>query len=73
MIPAEPSTGGGMSAMRIRDVVAMVNKLNGGQFEITERMIRDDIESGAPANGDGTVNILHYCAWLVGNGLRQRG
>jgi len=24
-----------------------------------------DLEAGAPRNADGTVNLVHYCAWLV--------
>ncbi len=27
--------------------------------------IRADIESGAPTNADGTINVVHYGAWLV--------
>ncbi len=28
-------------------------------------MIREDIAEAAPANADGTVNLVHYAAWLV--------
>jgi len=28
-------------------------------------MIRYDIEAGAPVNADGTVNLVHYAAWLA--------
>ena len=31
---------------------------------ISEDMLRADIASGAPANADGTVNLMHYAAWL---------
>ena len=24
-----------------------------------------DLEAGAPQNPDGTVNLMHYAAWLV--------
>ncbi len=24
-----------------------------------------DVESGAPQNGDGTISLVHYCAWLA--------
>ena len=36
-----------------------------GQRSIDESMIRADIESGAPVNADGTLNLVHYTAWLV--------
>ena len=28
--------------------------------------IRQDIAEGAPTNADGTVNLVHYAAWLNG-------
>ena len=36
-----------------------------GEIEITEEMIREDLGEGAPANADGTVNIIEYTAWLL--------
>ena len=36
-----------------------------GGRRITEEMIRADMEAGAPVNSDGTVNLIHYTAWLV--------
>jgi len=28
-------------------------------------MIREDIDDGAPLNADGTLNLVHYAAWLA--------
>ena len=28
--------------------------------------IRQDIAEGAPTNADGSVNLVHYAAWLNG-------
>ena len=36
-----------------------------GGRKITEEIVRADIDAGAPVNGDGTVNLVHYTAWLV--------
>ena len=36
-----------------------------GSRRITEAMIRADIDSGAPVNTDGTINLVYYTAWLV--------
>jgi len=36
-----------------------------GVFVVTEAMIRDDIQAGAPTNADGTINPIRYAAWLV--------
>lgn len=33
--------------------------------DITEAMVREDLDAGAPVNPDGTVNLVHYAAWLV--------
>ena len=31
---------------------------------ISEDMLRSDLDAGAPTNPDGTVNLVHYAAWL---------
>ena len=36
-----------------------------GGRSITEEMLRADIDAGAPVNADGTMNLVHYTAWLV--------
>jgi hypothetical protein len=36
----------------------------GGQ-RVTEAMLSADIDAGAPTNPDGTINLVHYAAWLV--------
>ncbi|MFN5709689.1 MAG: hypothetical protein ACK56J_01495 [Planctomycetota bacterium] len=32
---------------------------------ISSSMLAVDIRAGAPANGDGTINLVHYAAWLA--------
>ncbi len=36
-----------------------------GGVRITREMLETDIAAGAPANPDGTINLVHYAAWLV--------
>ena len=36
-----------------------------GGRRITEAMLRADVDAGAPVNADGTLNLVHYAAWLV--------
>ena len=36
-----------------------------GGKAVTEAMLRADIDAGAPANADGSINLVHYAAWLV--------
>jgi hypothetical protein len=38
-----------------------------GGRRITEEMVRADIDAGAPVNPDGTMNLVHYAAWLARN------
>lgn len=37
-----------------------------GGKSVTEDMLLLDIDAGAPTNGDGSINLVHYAAWLVG-------
>ena len=50
-------------AMDAADAARLLSRAGGGG--VTEDMLRADIESGAPTNADGTVNLVHYAAWLV--------
>lgn len=34
--------------------------------KITAEQIRQDIAEGAPTNGDGTIHLVNYTAWLAG-------
>jgi len=36
-----------------------------GGVRIDAEQIRADIDAGAPTNGDGSLNLMHYAAWLV--------
>ena len=36
-----------------------------GKRQITEAMVRADLDAGAPTNHDGTINLVHYAAWLL--------
>jgi hypothetical protein len=32
---------------------------------ISTSMLAADVKAGAPLNGDGTINLVHYAAWLA--------
>ena len=38
-----------------------------GRRVISPDMIREDLAAGAPTNPDGTINLVHYTAWLAKN------
>ena len=35
------------------------------KIRIPAEQITADLESGAPRNADGTINLVHYAAWIV--------
>ena len=51
------------TALSLADAARMLSKV-GGQA-VTEAMLGDDLLAGAPTNADGTINLVHYAAWLV--------
>jgi hypothetical protein len=36
-----------------------------GSNEITEEKVQTDIDEGLPVNADGSINLIHYAAWMV--------
>lgn len=40
--------------------------------DISREMIAADLAAGAPQNPDGTVNVVHYTAWLAGESRKKR-
>ena len=51
------------AAMPVEDAARVLTRLGGKP--VTEAMLRADIDAGAPTNTDGSVNLVHYAAWLV--------
>ncbi len=41
-----------------------------GEQRLSPRDLRADISAGAPSNADGTIDLIHYAAWLA---QRSRG
>ena len=51
------------AALRAEDAARVLSRASGAR--VTADMLEADIEAGAPTNADGTVNLVHYAAWLV--------
>lgn len=51
------------AALPIADAARLLSRLAGRP--VTDAMLRADIDGGAPVNADGTINVVHYAAWLV--------
>ncbi len=58
-----PAAGLNPNALAVASAARLLTKV-GGQ-PVTEDMLRADIDAGAPTNVDGTINLVHYAAWLV--------
>ena len=63
-----PAASPGMSrlnpaALPVADTARVLTRLGGKP--VTEAMLRADIDAGAPTNPDGSINLVHYAAWLV--------
>ncbi|GJQ30677.1 MAG: hypothetical protein HBSAPP03_25610 [Phycisphaerae bacterium] len=54
------------AALPVSDAARVLTRIGGvGGKPVTEEMLRADIDAGAPTNVDGTLNLVHYAAWLV--------
>lgn len=54
------------AALTVADVARLLARVGGNAATAaTAAMIEADLAAGAPANADGTINVLHYCAWLA--------
>ena len=51
------------AALSVADAAKLLSAA-GGQA-VTVEMIEADLAAGAPTNGDGTINLMHYAAWLL--------
>jgi len=51
------------AAMTVEDAAKLLTKASGVRVDASQ--IRTDIEANAPTNADGTINLVHYAAWLV--------
>lgn len=50
-------------ALRLANAARVLTAM--GSTPVTVDMLRADIDAGAPTNANGTLNLVHYAAWLV--------
>lgn len=51
------------TALTLEDAAKLLSQSAGKP--VTLEMLRYDIEAGASVNADGTINLVHYAAWLA--------
>jgi hypothetical protein len=56
------------TSLALADAAVVLSKASGQLVD--EEALRQDIEDGAPVNADGTLNLVLYAAWLVGEMAR---
>ncbi len=62
--PSQPDAAGPkLTALPIEQAAALLRR-SGSQRGSVEA-ISSDVAAGAPANADGTINLIAYGAWLV--------
>ncbi len=52
-----------LTAISVSDLAKLLKRA-GSRFA-SEAALQKDIENGAPTNPDGSVNLIHYTAWLI--------
>ena len=58
-----PQPGMKVTALPPSDLAKLLSKSAGKT--VTVDAIRRHVEAGAPTNPDGSMNLVHYAAWLV--------
>ena len=58
-----PSGGLNPNALTPADAARLLSKAGGKTVPV--ELIEKDVADGAPTNADGTINLVHYAAWLV--------
>ena len=52
-----------LTAISIPDLAKLLKQA--GSRHASEEAVKRDVADGAPLNSDGTINLIHYAAWLV--------
>jgi hypothetical protein len=56
------------TAIPVADAARLLSAVFGQR--VTVEMLDADVAAGAPTNGDGTLNMVQYAAWLVQEAAR---
>lgn len=51
------------AALTVADAARLLSAAGGRT--IPTDLLQADLDAGAPMNTDGTINLVHYAAWLV--------
>lgn len=62
-LESSPAPGLNPNALKLQDAARLLTKIGGES--VTVAMLQADVDEGAPLNANGTINLVHYAAWLV--------
>ncbi|WP_460183278.1 hypothetical protein [Thermopirellula anaerolimosa] len=62
-VPGRQASPLSPQALRLEDMARLLSAA--GPKAVTLAMLQADIDAGAPTNADGTMNLVHYVAWLL--------
>ncbi len=66
----DPTPGGlNPNALSVANAARLLTKVFGEP--VTEEMIRSDVSAGAPTNREGTLNLVHYAAWVLREAVKE--
>jgi hypothetical protein len=51
------------AALGVADAARLLSAAGGQRISV--EMVEADVAAGAPTNADGTINLVHYAAWLL--------
>jgi len=51
------------TSLTVADAARLLTKA--GSQPVTIAMLEADLAAGAPVNTDGSINLVHYAAWLA--------
>lgn len=63
MDPANGPQSLSPTSLTLADAARLLSKAGGQPVRV--EALQADLAAGAPANADGTINLVHYAAWLV--------
>ena len=52
-----------LTALSPENVVQLLKRA--GCRDMTMELLERDIDAGLPVNGDGTINLIEYTAWMI--------
>jgi hypothetical protein len=70
-VPDSSPAGLRLTALSIDAAVAVLRKA--GAHHIDADAVRADLAAGAPANPDGTINLVAYTAWMIRETAQREG